>query len=185
MLLTINIMLIVGYSVYFSFASRVKGEATSGAAAKCIPMLLGMTSSLTVGLVIALLMPDKLALSTIISIVLSAGAAYLIGKNYGINGLIEAQASSLMGAMMGAMLGVMLSSDEGTLMILAMDGIYLASLYGARVWQAKENQALLNQKLTPLFITICLSFCLVAAAGFLQSTVPEAPADESSHDHMH
>lgn len=185
MLLAMNVMLIAGYSVYFSFASRGKREGASGAAAKCIPMLLGMTSSLTLGLVTALLMPDKLALSTIVSIVLSAGAAYLIGKNYGLNGLIEAQASSLMGAMMGAMLGVMLSSNEGTMMVLAMDIIYLASLYGARVWQAKENQALLNQKLSPLLITMCVSFCLVAAAGFFQSVSTKAPAEESSHDHMH
>ncbi|MEM1505250.1 hypothetical protein RG959_17770 [Domibacillus sp. 8LH] len=182
MLLAMNMMLIAGYSIYFSFASRGKGK---GAAAKCFPMLLGTTSSLTLGLVTALLMPDKLALSTIVSIVLSAGTAYLIGKNYGLNGLIEAQASSLMGAMMGAMLGVMLSSNEETMMVLAMDMIYLASLYGARVWQAKENQALLNPKLTPLLITMCVSFCLVAAAGFLQSASTEAPAEESSHDHMH
>lgn len=185
MLLMMNILLIAGYSVYFSFTTREKREEASGAASKCIPMLLGMTSSLTIGLVIALLMPDKLAISTIASIILSAGAAYLVGRNYGINGLVEAQASSLMGAMMGAMLGVMLSSDEGTIMVLAMDVIYLASLYGARVWQAKENQALLNQKLTPLFITMCVSFLLVAAAGFLETAGTEAPAEEISHDHMH
>lgn len=139
MLSTVSLLMVLGYSIYFFLSLRSKDHEVTSSLAKCIPMILGMTSSTVIGLVMGYGMPQMLAVSTILSIVISAGIAILLGAGFGISGVIEAQASSLMGAMMGAMLGAMLSAGEIALMVMAMDVMYLVSISSMMLLMAKGS----------------------------------------------
>ncbi len=189
MLLIVSLLMVVGYSIYFLINSRAKDHKVNSSLAKCIPMMLGMTGGTTIGLVIASWIPDRLAVSTILAIVFSMGTAFLVGAGFGLSGLIEAQASSLMGAMMGAMLGVMLSADEMILMVMAMDAIYLVSIYAMILMLSKDSmarkQSVLKSKPASFYVTFLLSICLIGTVGILQKENIKVEVDTMHHNHEH
>ena len=117
-------------------------------------MMVGMTSSVAIGLMKTVLFSKMLAVSTILSFILNAVVPIFIGKGFGLRGILEAQATCLMGSMMGTMLGVMLSANEMTMMVVAMDLIYLGSLYSMMLLLNKDSnitiQSVLKRK-SPFF----------------------------------
>lgn len=183
MLLIVSLLMVVGYSLYFFLTSRKSFGRANGAFTRCIPMLLGMTGSVTIGLVVALWMPDRLAIATAASIAISAAAAILIGLPFGINGIIEAAASSFMGAMMGAMLGVMLSSSEIIFMMFTMDFIYLVSFYFMLLMKTKESlskkQIVLKSKTAPFYLAFSFNLFLIGAIGLVESIDFDRPQQET------
>ncbi|MDQ0272678.1 hypothetical protein [Cytobacillus purgationiresistens] len=188
MLLFITFLMVLSYSIYFFISTRAKNNAVKKTFSKCIPMVLGMTGSLTIGLVVALWIP-QMGLSTIIAILMSAAIATLIGRPFGINGMVEAQSASLMGAMMGAMLGIMLAPSEITLMIIAMDIIYLLSVFSMMLLISKELKVknVLKSKSAPFYLSFLLSISIICTIGILQTNNPndQIEIDEPTTEHQH
>ncbi|TWE01093.1 hypothetical protein FB550_106147 [Neobacillus bataviensis] len=187
MLLMVSLIMVLVYSTYFFVSSR--SEKGNGTLSNCVPMILGMTSSITIGLVIAILLPKMLAVTTILSIIVSAGIACLIGSRFGVRGIIESQASSLMGAMMGAMLGVMLAANEITLMVMTMDVIYLVSICLMMLLLSKDSmvkkQNIFKSKPATFYLVFLLSICLIGITGFLQKEDTQVEVNTMSHMHEH
>ncbi|MFD2215488.1 hypothetical protein [Metabacillus endolithicus] len=188
----ISLFILIAYSLYFYIRYHSLGDKQIKSLGKCVPMILGMTSSIVIGLLIGVWLPEMLALSTILSILFSAIIAYLIGSRFGLNGVLEAQGSSLMGAMMGAMLGVMLSANEISLMIIAVDFIYLVSMFFVMIMLTKDSveKKQLSFKSMPatfyLIFIICLS--IIGGMGILQTGAfdsPEGIENQVNHSHTH
>lgn len=178
----VSLIMVLGYSAYFYKTTRRRNDKIVSSLSKCVPMAFGMTSSITVGLVIAAWIPQMLALSTILSILFSAIIALLIGAGFGINGIIEAQASSLMGAMMGAMLGVMLVPEEMVIMIATMDLLYLVSFY-LLTWALMKSvvdkkETVLYRRPGIYYMSFVLSVSIIGTTGFLQATGDGKPKGE-------
>lgn len=188
MLFVLSLVIVCGYSFYFFISLRSEHHNGNQRFTKCIPMLLGMMSSLPVGLVIALYMPTKLALSTIIAVIVSAFLAFLVGRGFGISGIIEAVASSLMGAMMGAMLGAMLAENEVTLMVVAMDSLYLITILGVMILLKKENilkRQNIQLKMLSFYLTLVLSGSLIGLTALVQMITNEVPVEVQVQQHHH
>ncbi|MFJ8256561.1 hypothetical protein ACIQ4Z_04685 [Peribacillus asahii] len=192
MLTSVSLLMVIGYSLYFSFSSYPTNCKENHSWVKCIPMILGMTGSLTVGLVIGTWMPDRLAVTTILSIVLSSILGSFIGRRFGINGFIEAQSSSLMGAMMGAMLGVMLKPNEVNIMIITMDLIFLISVFsillGLANRQLKKKKPILKSKSASFYVFFLINVCLICFLPILQTIDTKGTTDKidsSEHSHHH
>ncbi|WP_342615497.1 hypothetical protein [Peribacillus frigoritolerans] len=191
MLLTVSLMMVLAYSIYFVISPRIKTYKQNSSLARCVPMVLGMTSSITIGLLITIWMSSQLAISTILSIIISAIIALMIGKDFGINGILEAQTSSLMGAMMGAMLGVMLSPNEITIMIVATDLLYIVSFYSMLIITTKASSKSQNFTIKNsafLYLMLILNISLIGSLGVLQTIVTENPSvktEKITHVHDH
>lgn len=189
MFLIFSLIMVLGYSAYFYKTTRGRNTKIVSSLSKCVPMALGMTSSVTVGLVIAAWIPQMLALSTILSILFSAIIALFIGVGFGINGIIEAQASSMMGAMMGAMLGVMLAPEEMIIMLAVMDLVYLVSFY-LLTWALMKSfvdkkERVLHRKSAIYYMTFVLSVSVICTIGFLQATGDGDSTEEETITHHH
>ncbi|MBN6885453.1 glucan phosphoethanolaminetransferase (alkaline phosphatase superfamily) [Cytobacillus horneckiae] len=188
MLLIISLLMVLAYSVYFFISSKKNHVDVKKSFSKCIPMVVGMTSSLTIGLLMALWIP-QMALSTIFAVVISAAIAVLIGLPFGTNGVVEAQASSLMGAMMGAMLGIMLAPAEITLMVIAMDIIYLLSILSMMLLLSKELKVknVLKSRSLPFYLSFLLSIFIICTIGISQtaSITDQKEAEPTSHSEHH
>jgi len=185
MLEFISLFMVVVYSIYFFLRFRM---VQTNSLSRCAPMLLGMTGSVTIGLIAGVLFPDLLAFSTILSIVISAGIAFLIGIGFGMNGLIEAQSSSLMGAMMGAMLGVMLSANEIVFVIISIDMIYLLNFYWIHFLLEKHTTVpkqsnLKKNLLTLMHIGFLFSICLTGLMGMIQTDDEKMEEEIIPHHH--
>ncbi len=191
MMLTIcSFLIVIISSLYFSIFTRPATSCQENQTLnKCIPMLLAMTSSLTIGLLIGILLPNQLALATIFSILLSAVLAVFIGRKFGTNGLIEAQSSSLMGAMMGAMLGVMLSPDEVTLMVAAMDFLFLISVFFALLLtngSLEKKRHLFKHKPASFYWFFLLNVCFLCSLVILQwLDMNTTPTETTPSEHVH
>ncbi|GKU81965.1 hypothetical protein [Niallia sp. NCCP-28] len=181
-MLIFSLLMVISYSIYFFLTSRKNFDKTNSSVARCIPMLLGMTGSVTIGLAIGLWMPDRLAFATVFSIVISAIAAILIGHPFGINGIVEAAASSFMGAMMGAMLGVMLASSEIVFMMFTMNFLYLISFYLILLMKTNESlskkQIVFKSKKAPFYLAFSFNLFLIGAIGLVESIDFDAPQPE-------
>lgn len=189
-MLIVSLLMVMGYSLYFFLAFHKNVNEANGSFTRCIPMLLGMTGSVTIGIVVALWMPDQLAFATIASILISAIAATLIGFPFGMNGIIEALASSFMGAMMGAMLGVMLASSEIIFMVFAMDFLYLISFYFMLLMKTKESSSrrkiVFKSKKAPFYLAFSFNLFLIGALCLVESIDFDRPKQEQetmNHNH--
>ena len=188
MLIICSFLIVIISNLSFSIFIRPATSCQENHALnKCIPMLLATTSSLTNGILIGTLLPNQLAFATILSILLSAVLAVFIGQKFGINGLIEAQSSSLMGAMMGAMLGVMLSPDEVTLMVIAMDSLLLVSVFGAILLTSRfleKKQRPFKHKPTSFYLFFLLNVCFLCSLVILQ-LLNTTPLESTPSEHIH
>jgi len=167
MLLLFSFIMVFGFSIYFYICYSLKKKNENSPVSKCVPMMLGMTSSLTIGLVLASWLPHRLVGAAILSVLVSAGLAFSIGKGFGISGIMEAQSASLMGALMGAMLGVMLSGNEITLMILAMDFFYLVSIFTVLLLLTKNSEGKKQTQPAAVYLVFLLAAGLVGTVGIL------------------
>lgn len=184
MLLLISTIMLIVYTLFFSFFVRSKSASINKVTGKCISMALGMISGTMFGLFIALFLPQNLALSTIISIIVGATAAIIIAYPFGINGIIEGISSSLMGSMMGAMLGDMLNPDNIILMIIAMDLIYLLCIFSFIFLVNKET--LKKQRPLPFIFSFVVSVSLLGLSLIVE--IPTQSPQEMpniQHEHHH
>lgn len=188
MLGILSLLVVFGYSFYFFRHMQTRGRTTKShhPYAKCIPMVLAMTSSLTIGLVIAIWLPQQLAVGTLLAIGVSAASVLLMSWGFGFSGRIEAQSSSLMGAMMGVMLGVMLSTSEITLMVVGVDLIYLISIFAmtllltkAEIHHQNPTKSILRSKSSIFYLFFLLSISSIVTMGFVvpdNSSEPKKPS---------
>lgn len=189
MLIICSFLIVIISIFYISLFNRSNSCTTNPALSKCIPMLLGMTSSLTIGLLFGVLLPKQLAVATVLSIVFSAFLSIFIGKKFGMNGLIEAQSSSLMGAMMGAMLGVMLSPNEVTLMIAVMDVLFLISIFFALLLTnsfSAKKKLLFQHKPDSFYWLFLLNVCFLCSLIIMQLLDTDTkPSETEPSEHVH
>lgn len=169
MLAFFSLVLVGGFSIFFFISARTRNKDVASAYSKCIPMVVGMTSSLTIGLIVSIWLPE-MAKATVLSVLISAVIALLIGLPFNTNGLVEAQASSLMGSMMGAMLGIMLAPSEITFMIISMDFIYLLSIFAMMLLMHKKHtlKESLKSRPVPFYLSFVLSIVIICAASIHQ-----------------
>ncbi|EIJ82042.1 hypothetical protein PB1_03855 [Bacillus methanolicus PB1] len=190
MLLFISTIMIVSYTIYFCIHAGAKKQFVSPVSGRCISMSLGMVSSTTIGLILALLLRGELAYSTVLSIIVSFIAAYFIGNIFGLSGIIEAMAASFMGGMMGAMLGDMMQENREAFMIIAMDIIYLVTVISLMLMlnkeAVKENQVLKKARIAPLFLLSVVSLLVIGIAATFEGSAQDVNENpKSSHEHHH
>ncbi|WP_312097577.1 hypothetical protein [Niallia sp.] len=127
MLWILSALIILGFSLFIH--TQIQDLPENQMTVKCLPMLYGMSSSVAIGVLFGTIMPTELGMATILSIIVSFSFVLLIFLKCPIVAMIEAGASSFMGALMGAMLGVMLKEGEAVLMIIMVDAIFLLSSF--------------------------------------------------------
>lgn len=188
----ISFLIVIGYSIYFFIRYRSLDSTLYKSISKCIPMILSMTSSIVIGLLIGIWLPQMLAVSTILSILSSGIVAFLIGSRFGLTGIMEAQGSSLMGAMMGAMLGVMLPANEVVVMIVAADFIYIVSMYLVMLMLTRDSvekkKVVFTSKPASFYLMFFISISIVGGIGILQTGIleqPEVIENHMNHTHTH
>lgn len=168
MLSAISIAMIFLYNLFFFIQNHAKDHHFGPSMARCIPMILGMTGSLTIGLIFGAWFPQNLALSTILSVVSCVVYAFFVGKGFGVNGMVEAQASSLMGSVMGAMLGAMISNAGLDMVVMFFDLVYLTSFYSIEILMRKELRDKLEKlklKRTLIYMAFVLNILIIGALG--------------------
>ncbi|SMQ86826.1 hypothetical protein SAMN05444673_6882 [Bacillus sp. OV166] len=189
MLLFISSILIVAYTIYFCIHTAAKKQCISSTTGMCISMSLGMVSSTMIGLLLALLLPGELAYSTVLSIGVSCVVAYFIGEIFGLSGIIEAMATSLMGAMMGAMLGEMMPENRKVFMIIAMDIIYLFSVMSLMLMVNKEavkENRMKGTKVALLLLSLVLSLSVIGIVATVESSAQDVnESSQINHEHHH
>lgn len=190
MLLTISACIILFYTIYYRRRIYLNKQFLSSMTGKSISMAVGMISSLAIGLIIAIPLQGQLAVSTILSVLISLLVAWFISQPFGSLPVIEAMAASLMGSMMGAMLGEMLPSNHTTLVIISMDVIYLFSVSSIltliRKEAAKADPPVLNRSQPYFFVLkIVIPFLLIAIATFLDQNHTDTKQDINTHTHHH
>ena len=190
MLLTISACIILFYTIYYRRRIYVSKQFLNSMTGKSISMAVGMISSLAIGLIIAIPLQGQLAVSTILSVLMSLLVAWFISQPFGSLPVIEALAASLMGSMMGAMLGEMLPSNHTTLVMISMDVIYLLSVSSIltliRKEAAKAAPPVLNRSQSYFFVLkIVIPFLLIAIATFLDQNHTDTKQDIDPHAHHH
>lgn len=90
-----------------------------------VVMVLGMASSLVMGLIAGIAFKGDLTLSTILVISFSLVVGALVGRFINLLALAEGIAGGVMGGMMGAMLGEMMPSDNFKLMLVFTDVLFI------------------------------------------------------------
>ena len=191
MLLTISACIILFYTIYYRRRIYLNKQFLSSMTGKSISMAVGMISSLAIGLIIAIPLQGQLAVSTILSVLISLLVAWFISQPFGSLPVIEALAASLMGSMMGAMLGEMLPSNHTTLVMISMDVIYLSSVSSILTFIGKEAAAqadppTLNRSQPYFFVLkIVIPFLLIAIATFLDQNHTDTKQDINTHTHQH
>ncbi|SNZ14747.1 hypothetical protein SAMN05421503_2563 [Terribacillus aidingensis] len=191
-MLIASLLIVLAFSIYFYVSTKSASHDCLKSLGKCVPMVLGMTSSVTVGLVIGIWIPSLLAIATILSIIISSCLSFFFVKRFGQNGIIEAQASSFMGAMMGAMLGVMLTSPlEAVIMLIASNLSFIISTTFMIVLLNKgTTQKRVFSKRIEYFALIVLSLVVISGMGVrelggLGNSNYEHIEQEMMHDHSH
>ena len=191
MLLTISACIILFYTIYYRRRIYVSKQFLNSMTGKSISMAVGMISSLAIGLIIAIPLQGQLAVSTILSVLMSLLVAWFISQPFGSLAMIEALAASLMGSMMGAMLGEMLPSNHTTLVMISMDVIYLFSVSSILTFIGKEAAAkadppILNRSQPYFFVLkLVIPFLLIAIATFLDQNHTDTKQDIDPHAHHH
>jgi hypothetical protein len=191
-MLIASLIIVLVFSIYFYVSTKSASHESIKSLGKCVPMVLGMTSSVTVGLVMGIWIPSLLAIATILSIIISSCLSFFFVKKIGQNGIIEAQASSFMGAMMGAMLGVMLTSPlEVVIMLIASHLFFIISTTFMIVLLNKDaTQKRVFSKRIEYFALIVLSLSVIGGMGVrelggLGNTDHVNMEQEMMHDHSH
>ncbi|MFP7494967.1 hypothetical protein SFC66_14365 [Terribacillus saccharophilus] len=192
-MLLATLITVIVFSLYFYFTIHSANADAIKSLGKCVPMVLGMTSSVTVGLVIGVWIADFFAIATIVSIILSCCLSLLFVKRFGMNGMIEALAASFMGAMMGAMMGVMLTSQvEMIIALIAFNVFFMTSVYVviALLHKAagKKMQWFIRSKEFYVLTVLCVS--LISGMGIFQFTIANdnpdrADVDQQGYEHSH
>lgn len=189
MLILLSSLLLVAYTIYYCYFIAPKKHFVSAAIGKCVSMTLGMVSSTMIGILVAFLLPGELAYSTVLSIFISAVFACLMGRFFGITGIIESMSASFMGAMMGAMLGDMTPEDRQVFILIAMDIIYVLSVLSLMLLVNREERKeteVKGTKVKSLVFTFITSLSIISIVGAIESRIEdtnEAPHTEHVHEH--
>nr|WP_106779349.1 hypothetical protein [Lysinibacillus timonensis] len=171
MLLLISYVIVAFYTMVFCIKGAKNVRYISAVFSKCIAMSIGMISGTAIGLFIGIQLQGELAFSTLLAIFVSAIIAIFTGRIFNITGIIEALASSFMGAMMGAMLGEMLAPTEQTFMIIAMNVMYsLVMTILLYMMHAEHQKTIKSSKVivAPLFLMLFLTFSSISVAAMVE-----------------
>jgi hypothetical protein len=94
-----------------------------------VAMVLGMVSSLAMGLTAGIAFKNDLTLSTIIAMIFSLIVGVLAGKPISLLAMVEGIGAGVMGGMMGAMLGEMLPQNDFRRMLIFIDILFMISVW--------------------------------------------------------
>jgi len=189
MLILFSSLLVVAYTFYYCSYISQKKHFVNAAIGKCLSMALGMVSSTMIGILVAFFLPGDLAYSTVLSILISAMFAFIVGRFFGITGIIESLSASFMGAMMGAMLGDMTPDNRQVFTIIAMDIIYIISVLSLMLLvnrhEVKETK-IEGTKVKSLVFSLLFSLSIIGFVAVIESSngeTDEAPHTEHVHEH--
>jgi len=179
------IAILYTYVLYFS-AKKLQVRKAEGKM-KCVPMAYGMMFGTLIGLVATFLYPGDLAVTTVVSMIVSSCFAVFVGKLFDLAGIIEALGATLMGAMMGAMLAAMTPDTRISFMLIAMDLFYVA-VVGLLLYFMKQH-SVKKEKVNMKKVTLGACIIAVATCTTLVSSVlldqMENPQQVEQSDHMH
>ncbi|WP_112179793.1 MULTISPECIES: hypothetical protein [Paraliobacillus] len=186
MLIT-SLITVILFSFFFYLSIKSASSESIKSLGKCVPMVLGMTSSVTIGLIIGVWIPDFLAIATIAAITVSSLVSFLFVKRFGINGIMEAQAASFMGAMMGAMLGVMLTSTTEVVLMLVASILFFIVSVGimiALLNKKSGQKVVLFTKRIEFYVLLVLTVSVIGALGVHEISKEGSTDQENMEEEM-
>lgn len=132
-----------------------------------------------------------IAVATILSIIVSSCLSLLFVKRFGPSGIIEAQASTFMGAMMGAMLGVMLTTNfEIVIMLIASNLFFIISITFTLALLNNDTgkKQFFAAKRVAFYVVLVLCLSVISGLGALELTNPvedgsNMDMEQQSHEH--
>ena len=187
MLMIISSFIVVLYSIVLFMVGKSICTKSDEKVSKCIPMSYGMVMSTVVGLIVTFIYPNDLAVTTVISIVVSFGLALFVGMLFGLSGMIEALGASFMGAMMGAMLAAMTPVDRVSFIIVAMDLFFIlfVAILLYYMKQHSEKRESFNTKKVALGASILVAATSLSLVTSVMMDQVEAPKEVEQSDHSH
>lgn len=188
MLLVVSIFVIVFYSILLYIASKNANCSLTSGLKRCIPMSYGMVMSTLLGLIVTFIYPNDLAVTTVVSILISFVVIAVVSSPYGIEGILEGLGSSFMGAMMGAMLAVMVPMNRDVFTIIAMDVFFILFMAILLYVLRKHSSVYLQNRLFVLnasLVVICTAIGLtIATITDVTTSVPSSDEPvEMQHNH--
>ncbi|WP_409300577.1 hypothetical protein [Peribacillus sp. SCS-155] len=189
LLLLVSTLMVIVHTIVCVVKVHIHKDKLKNMTGMTVAMLLGMASSLTIGLIAGIQFKGNLSLSTILCIIFSLIVGLLVGKSINLLVLVEGIGAGVMGGMMGAMLGEMLPQDNFTLMLVFMDILFIMStlciiiLINAELKNAGNNISLLP-RIYPWIITSIISVVILLAFTQLGSETMVSKKD-GLQDHQH
>ncbi|MCA0983428.1 hypothetical protein LCL89_05100 [Halobacillus yeomjeoni] len=153
---------------------------------KVIAMVSGTSTTMLLGISLAVFYTDYLLLATLIGISSGLFLGGLNGITLGFIPAFEGAMSGFMGGMMGVMLGAMLPLEDSYLLVQLFMVFALCSLMLFGIFLNKQSdKSNVNRKwfIKPLFISILIIGYMLTGNYFSQSTINETPVQ--SHHHKH
>lgn len=143
MLLTTSVILIfllTGAVVYYTYTSRKYFTSMTG---NMLSMTNAMMSSLTIGTILGIYLPNRdLTLPTIIAVLIGIIVGYITGSPISLMAVVEGLTAGIMGGMMGAMLGVMINPTFADIMVYFID--FLSVLINVLLIQLINEEKKIN-----------------------------------------
>ncbi|PLR79924.1 hypothetical protein CVD25_22600 [Bacillus canaveralius] len=190
MLLLISTLLVIVYTIVCVIKVHTHKDKLVNMTGMTVAMVLGMASSLTMGLIAGIEFQGNLSLSTIIAIHYSLMVGILVGRPINLLTLVEGMAAGVMGGMMGAMLGEMLPSGDFTLMLVLTDILFMVSvvsiifLINAELKKTGEPVSFYPRTF-PWIVTSVISAVIILTLATLETKpmLSDSNVQEEQHHH--
>lgn len=154
-----------------------------------VVMVLGMVSSIALGLIAGIIFAGDLTISTIIAMVFGIIVGVLTGKSISDVVMLEGIGAGIMGGMMGAMTGDMLPPDGYYLMTVFMDVCFIASvLFISHIINQelkKANMPVSKYRFYPWIITSIASVMIIFTFAHLDTNKEEPSNQVNSVNQQH
>jgi hypothetical protein len=189
-MILISGFIVLMYTIFFALSLYPVKQQVSAVSGKCIVMAFSMATATLIGLLLAFSMQGQLAVSTILSIVISGIFGHVIGRPFGLMGIVEALMAGFMGGMMGAMLGEMIPINQMTIMIAAMDLFYffIAAVIITMIRREApaQKEGLFSARRLPFALLTTLSICIIGGAALFDNVKAASNKTEKTvqiHNH--
>ncbi|MDR0270784.1 hypothetical protein [Paenibacillus sp.] len=126
MLLNISMLIVFIYTVLCIMYVQMNRHILANMTGTVVAMTTGLMSNLTIGVILGMLFPQNLVVSTGISILFCFLIGYLIGRPLSLLAVVEGIGGGIMGGVHGAMLGEMIPRRQWDVMLFIMDAMYIA-----------------------------------------------------------
>ncbi|TCP27785.1 hypothetical protein EV207_11712 [Scopulibacillus darangshiensis] len=190
MILTVSALLVLIYSGICLWKVYRNRNSLGNMTRMTIAMVLGMISSLDIGLIAGVVFKSDLSLSTIIAMSFGFIVGFLVGKPTNLLVTVEGVAAGIMGGMMGAMLGVMLPHDNFRFILVFLDILFILSvlsivfLINTELETKKDNSNLFPHSY-PWIITSVISTIIIFTFAHLETASVGDNNQKNREQHHH